>query len=119
MGDIYTDMTAEMNPAMMTSPSDDGMYIHGLFMEGARWDMKKGVIAESLPKELHPMLPVINVRAVTYDNIDKTGIFDCPVYVTTQRGGTFTFIATLKTSEPVNKWVLAGVAMMMSEDIAG
>jgi len=116
--EVWTDITSHTEPAKLESYPEDGMYISGCCMEGARWDMKKGVIAESLPKELHPELPVINVRGVTYDNIDKTGIFECPVYITTQRGGTFTFIATLKTNEPINKWVLAGVAIMMSDDIA-
>ena len=87
-------------------------------MVGARWDTKRNAIADSNPKELHPQLPVINIRAVTYDNVNKKGIFDCPVYITTQRGGTFTFIATLRTSDPINKWVLAGVAIVMSDDIA-
>ena len=48
----------------------------------------------------------------------QSGIFDCPVYITTMRGATFTFNATLKSLDPVNKWVLAGVAIMMSDDIA-
>lgn len=40
----------------------DGAYIHGLFMEGARWDIMQGVIMESKLKELFPQMPVINVR---------------------------------------------------------
>lgn len=40
----------------------DGAYIHGLFMEGARWDVMQGVIMESKLKELFPQMPVINVR---------------------------------------------------------
>lgn len=40
----------------------EGAYIHGLFMEGARWDMQSGIIVESRLKELFPSMPVINVR---------------------------------------------------------
>lgn len=43
----------------------DGAYIHGLFMEGARWDIMQGVIMESKLKELFPQMPVINVRVST------------------------------------------------------
>ena len=32
------------------------------------------------------------------------------------RGGTYIFTAQLKTDEPVNKWVLAGVALLMSAE---
>merc|ERR1712195_230018 len=52
--DIYTDVTEENSPAMCTAPSEDGMFLHGLYMEGARWDPKRQCITESLPKELHP-----------------------------------------------------------------
>ncbi len=121
--EIWTDMTQMMEPEEATAYPEDGMDIHGLCMEGARWDTKRGLIAESIPKELHPKLPLVLVRGVLYADVDKTGIFDCPVYITTKRGdsppyGVFCFIATLKTNTDVNKWILAGAAIMMSDDIA-
>ena len=33
----------------------------GLCLEGARWDKEDGVLKESLPNQLHPALPVIQV----------------------------------------------------------
>jgi dynein heavy chain len=120
--EVWTDITDVVDPESLSEYSADGMYIHGLCMEGARWDTKKGMIADSIPKELHPRLPVVRIRAVMYADVDKTGIFDCPVYITTKRGdsppfGVYCFIATLKTNQPVNKWILAGAAIMMSDDI--
>ena len=35
--------------------------IAGLCLEGARWDKEDGVLKESLPNQLHPALPVIQV----------------------------------------------------------
>lgn len=75
----------------------------------ARWDVKKGLLADSIPKDLHPRLPLVLVRGVLYADVDKTGIFECPVYITTKRGdsppyGVYCFIATLKTNVAVNKW---------------
>jgi len=117
---IWTDITTKMDAdTEVDAYPEDGMYIHGMCMEGARWDMKKGVVAESFPKDLHPQLPVVNVRGIMYEKVDLTGVFECPVYITTKRGAVFTFVATLKSADPVNKWVLAGVAIMMSDDIAG
>lgn len=116
--EVWTDIMATADPAAFEAYPDDGMYIHGCCMEGARWDTKKNIIADSFAKELHPPMPVFIVRGVFYDKVDKTGIFECPVFITTARGGTYTFTATLRTNDPVNKWVLAGVAIMMSEDIA-
>jgi hypothetical protein len=40
----------------------EGVYIHGLFLEGARWDSNLGVLAEAKLKELHPPMPVIYVK---------------------------------------------------------
>lgn len=40
----------------------EGIYIHGLYLEGARWDSNLGVLAESKLKELHPSMPVIYVK---------------------------------------------------------
>ena len=42
--------------------------------------------------------------------------YDCPVYGTTFRGPTYTCLATLKTKLPIEKWVLAGVALVMQSD---
>lgn len=49
-----------------TAPREGAM-VHGIFMEGARWDTQQGIIMESRLKELHPMMPVINIRV----NLDK------------------------------------------------
>lgn len=43
-------------------------------------------------------------------------IYDCPVYTTTFRGHTYTFLATLRTVDRASKWVLAGVALVMQGD---
>jgi len=116
--DVWTDVTSMQHADRIESYSEEGMYVHGLFMEGARWDSKRAVIAESIAKELHPMLPVVRVRAVLHSEYEQDNIFLCPVFSTTKRGGTYVFKSTLKTSHRVNKWVLAGVAIVMSDDIA-
>ena len=45
------------------APPREGVYIHGLYLEGARWDSTLGVLAEAKLKELHPAMPVIYVKA--------------------------------------------------------
>lgn len=40
----------------------DGAYVHGLLMEGARWDVQAGIIMDSRLKDLFPPMPVIYVR---------------------------------------------------------
>ncbi|KAF4517248.1 hypothetical protein B566_EDAN011632, partial [Ephemera danica] len=46
----------------VVSPPREGAYVHGLLMEGARWDVESGVITDSRLKELFPPMPVIAIR---------------------------------------------------------
>ena len=55
---IHCEFT-DKEPSTVSSQPDEGTYVHGLFMEGARWNKETKVIADSLPKELHPTVPVL------------------------------------------------------------
>lgn len=71
----------------LTKQPDDGCYIRGLFLEGARWDPIKQMLAESRPKELYVDVPVIwLIPTANRKNPDK-GIYECPVYKTLTRAG--------------------------------
>ena len=37
-----------------------GAYINGLFVDGARWDIPTGVLAEAFPKILYYQMPVVS-----------------------------------------------------------
>jgi len=114
--DIWTDVMAEMEPNNMLEYPETGMYIHGLFMEGARWDTKKLAVTESVPKELHPPMPVMQVPGKVHGEYSTEGVYKCPVYTTSMRGPTYVFPATMKSVDKINKWVLAGVCLLMNED---
>ncbi|KAM9308794.1 LOW QUALITY PROTEIN: dynein axonemal heavy chain 11 [Gastrophryne carolinensis] len=95
-------------------PPREGAYIHGLFMEGARWDIQAGVISEARLKELTPAMPVIYVRAIPLDKQELKNTYDCPVYKTKLRGPTYVWTFNLKTKEKPAKWTLAGVALLLA-----
>ncbi|XP_068196033.1 dynein axonemal heavy chain 11 [Antennarius striatus] len=95
-------------------PAREGAYVYGLYMEGARWDAKAGVITEARLKELTPAMPVILVRAVPNDRQETRNIYECPLYKTKIRGPTYVWTFSLKTRERPAKWVLAGVALLLS-----
>ncbi|XP_013396327.1 dynein beta chain, ciliary isoform X2 [Lingula anatina] len=97
----------------MGGPPREGAYVHGLFMEGARWDSQAGMIAESRLKELAPPVPVIFIKAIPVDRQDTRNVYECPVYKTKFRGPTFVWTFNLKTREKANKWVLGGVALLL------
>jgi hypothetical protein len=49
------------NPSQITEPAPAGCYVHGLVLEGARWDRAEGRLKDSAPGELHQPMPVIQV----------------------------------------------------------
>uniref|UniRef100_A0A3Q4HYI4 Dynein heavy chain 11, axonemal-like n=1 Tax=Neolamprologus brichardi TaxID=32507 RepID=A0A3Q4HYI4_NEOBR len=95
-------------------PAREGAYVYGLYMEGARWDTQTGVITEARLKDLTPAMPVISVRAVPSDRQETRNIYECPLYKTKIRGPTYVWTFSLKTRERPAKWVLAGVALLLS-----
>ena len=97
-----------------TSPPREGAYVHGLFMEGARWDTQTGMIQDARLKELSPPVPVIFIRAIPVDKQETKNVYECPVYKTRQRGPTFVWTFNLKTKEKPSKWIIAGVALLLS-----
>ncbi|KAL8606951.1 hypothetical protein ACOMHN_041340 [Nucella lapillus] len=97
----------------MAGPPREGAYVHGLYMEGARWDMQAGMMAEARLKELAPTVPVLFIRAIPVDRQDLRNMYACPVYKTKTRGPTFVWTFNLKTKEKPSKWILGGVAILL------
>jgi dynein heavy chain len=87
--------------------------VHGLCLEGAKWDVNAGVLEEATLKDLHPRLPVVLVKAAAQDKVESRDLYQCPVYQTQQRGPTYVFTAGLRSKVPPAKWITAGVAMLM------
>lgn len=119
----------------------DGAFVHGLYIEGARWPVGEeagdpemmtgtpiaGNLVDGRLKELMPAMPVIYVKAVAVQSNwepsavgylrRQADIYECPVYITPFRGHTYVFLATLKSVDPCSKWVLTGTAIVMQTDL--
>jgi dynein heavy chain len=54
----------ERSEAVKSGPKE-GVYIHGLFIDGARWDKNGSTLAESEPKRLFAPMPVVHVTVMT------------------------------------------------------
>jgi dynein heavy chain len=141
---VSTHCTTMMNPEDADSYQDDGALVHGLFIEGARWagydepEVKQeepvvvgatstaGWLVDSRLKELMPAMPVIYIQAVQVEPHwepsavgflrHQADVYDCPVFMTTMRGPTYIFLATLTTKVAVAKWTLLGAALMLQQD---
>lgn len=121
---LMTSVTNFLEPTEIQNYPDNGAFVHGFFMEGAAWELghnpgEEGYLTDSTLKDLHPRLPIVNVMAVPLEEKSMVGQYQCPVYVTSMRGPTYVFTANTRMeseeSDP-NKWILAGVALLMSDD---
>ena len=85
---------------------NDGVYIYGLFIENAKWDMENRCLEEPAPGEMHSQIPVIHfqpkyhapknskeevsglkLKQSALEEEDDTEIYKCPVYKTSARAG--------------------------------
>jgi len=114
------DVTKKNSPDEVEAATRDGAYIHGFFLEGARWDIATGMMDDSILKQLYCPMPVVLMKAALLDKGAQRDIYECPTYKTLTRNpvdgkptGGFIFMAGLKTKQNVNKWVMAGVALIM------
>ncbi|XP_047906156.2 dynein axonemal heavy chain 5 isoform X2 [Anser cygnoides] len=96
----------------ITSPPLEGVYVYGLYLEGASWDRRNMRLTESKPKVLFEMMPVIRIYAENNTSKDPR-LYSCPVYKKTVRTD-LNYIAAmdLRTLQPPEHWVLRGVALL-------
>eukprot|EP00668_Euglena_longa_P033659 GGOE01043258.1.p1 GENE.GGOE01043258.1~~GGOE01043258.1.p1 ORF type:complete len:629 (+),score=195.85 GGOE01043258.1:40-1887(+) len=100
---------------MMTGSPDsfdrpeEGVLIHGLHLEGARWDAAGGTITEPRPKELFSEMPVVWLQPQVHQPTPE-GHYACPVYKTLARAG------TLSTTGHSTNFVLLMDVPSMAED---
>mmetsp|Transcript_8591 Transcript_8591/g.9747 ORF Transcript_8591/g.9747 Transcript_8591/m.9747 type:complete len:395 (-) Transcript_8591:53-1237(-) len=124
------------------TPPSEGVYVHGLYIEGASLEKKGGgKLADPRPKELYSRFPILNVSAQlpnapnAMDGIRPRGEdsskaqYSCPVYKYKTRNDKYLiFRVNLKCDsqgQPANQlksmtaamnWKLKGVALLCSKE---
>merc|ERR1711998_81594 len=123
-----TEATTFENISKIKDQISEGVYVHGLFIEGAGFDRAGGFITESTPKVLFTSMPILFVTAnakksqeqLRKEQFGSQGPFECPVYKYPKRTDRFyIFLVTLKcpdaTKGPAH-WVLRAAAMLCNTD---
>jgi dynein heavy chain len=109
---ITTEVTKK-TAEQVEAPSRDGAFVHGLTLEGCRWNDVVGVLEESAPKEMFCEMPVMTIKAVVAEKAEARDAYQCPVYKTERRFREEVFTAQLKSKHGQIKWTLCGVCLFL------
>ena len=97
----------------ISSPPAEGVYVYGLFLDGAGWERRNCRLVEPQPKVLFTSLPVVHIYAVNASGAKDARLFECPVYKKPRRTDlTYIFSLNLKTNQYPDHWILRGVALL-------
>ncbi|CAG9462277.1 unnamed protein product [Pedinophyceae sp. YPF-701] len=117
---LFTKVTALTSADQVEAKPQHGCYVSGLFLEGASWDLERGVLARQDPKVLVTELPLMQIVPVEAAKIKLANTFKAPVYITQSRrnamGVGLVMEADLATHEHPSHWVLQGVALCLNID---
>jgi len=109
---LDNEVTKMMKEDISTPPSE-GVYVHGLYLDGAGWDRRNARLIEPSPKVLYTALPVVHVFAINTERRKGPTLYECPVYKKPRRTDlTYIFPLLLKTAKDPDHWTLRGVALL-------
>uniref|UniRef100_A0A8D3C858 Dynein, axonemal, heavy chain 6 n=1 Tax=Scophthalmus maximus TaxID=52904 RepID=A0A8D3C858_SCOMX len=103
---------------------ENGVLVHGMFMDASRWDDDNMVIEDALPRVMNAMLPVLHFEP--QQNYEpEPDLYHAPLYKTSARAGTLSttghstnFVVTvmLPSNRPVDYWISKASALLCQLD---
>jgi dynein heavy chain len=106
-------------------PQENGVNIHGLYMQGAKWSFADTKIGESDPGVLFVEMPVIWLEPVLDTVKLDAKAYSCPLYKTSLRAGelsttghstNFVLFMLIPSDKIQEYWIRRGVAMLCQLD---
>ncbi|KAF7232655.1 hypothetical protein EG68_06684 [Paragonimus skrjabini miyazakii] len=127
---LASKMTRANAEDLKEPPSEGGVYVYGLFLEGAAWDRRTSRLVEPKPKILYDTMSVLNIYAVQESQTTKRQAggggasgeskgdiqrqyYSCPIYRKPRRTD-LTYVASvdLGCTKTADHWILRGVALL-------
>lgn len=122
---LYLLQDGNKKPTDFTEPPEDGIYVWGLFLEGAKFCNDAKYLRPSEPKVLYTAMPVMHFSP-QLDRKTPPNCYRCPVYkvlsrrgvlMTTGHSTNFVLYLEVPSDEPgelKEKWIRAGVAAFLA-----
>jgi len=106
-------------PDRITQPPKEGVYMSGIFLEGAMWDNEAGNMEDAAPMQLISDMPIVHFKP--YEGKKKTkNLYQCPCYMYPIRTGSrerspFVVAIDLKVGKYSSEfWTKRGAACLLS-----
>ncbi|XP_029311197.1 LOW QUALITY PROTEIN: dynein heavy chain 2, axonemal [Cottoperca gobio] len=103
-------------------PPKDGVFIRGLYLEGAGWDKRNSCLLEAVPMQMVCPIPTIHFKPVENRKKTAKSMYLCPCYYFPVRSGgagrpSFVVEIELKSGAVTpDHWIKRGTALLMSLD---
>lgn len=115
-----TPVTVSGDKSSINGYPNDGVYVSGVYIEGATWNYTGGYLEESRPMELISPMPIIHFKPVEGKRRIAKGFYTCPVYMYPIRSGSrerpsYVVSVELRGGKfSSDFWTKRGVAMLLS-----
>ncbi|XP_028992315.1 dynein axonemal heavy chain 2 isoform X2 [Betta splendens] len=103
-------------------PPKDGVFVRGLYLEGAGWDKKNACLVEAEPMQMVCPMPTIHFKPVENRKKMAKSMYLCPCYyfpVRSGKAGRASFVVGVELKSGAvtpDHWIKRGTALLMSLD---
>ncbi|XP_073903040.1 dynein axonemal heavy chain 2 isoform X5 [Castor canadensis] len=115
-------IVSTVDDSNLVYPPKDGVWVRGLYLEGAGWDWKNSCLVEAEPMQLVCSMPTIHFRPTESRKKSAKGMYSCPCYYYPNRAGSsdrasFVIGIDLRSGAVTSDhWIKRGTALLMSLD---
>ncbi|EUB62286.1 Dynein heavy chain 5, axonemal [Echinococcus granulosus] len=112
---VLSSHVTKLNVDEVREPPPEGVFVYGLFIEGAAWERRSGRLIEARPKILYEPMPVIHLFAVQEGKKTVVGRlpYTCPIYRKPKRTDLmYVTSLDLACSKNPDHWIKRSVALL-------
>ncbi|CAE8702621.1 unnamed protein product, partial [Polarella glacialis] len=113
-------LVMNVEESTITALPKEGCYVKSMILEGAKWDMNGGFLADADTMALFNPMPIVHFKPVVRKKTVTEGIYQCPLYLYPLRTGSrerpsFMTWVDLKSGHfSADQWTKRGTALLLS-----